>query len=127
MRAKESAADSVERAQRDSLQPDPDPVDKELGLVRSCGGQAQGVAPPLGIEVVGTVQRKRALDERFEAQCWAELDDHLDGVFAGRSDSMRHARRAGDRLSGAKHTLHPAADRANRPLDNLDALLLSRV
>jgi hypothetical protein len=113
MRAKESPADSLKRAQRDTLQPDRDPGDKELGLVRSCRGQAQGVAPPLGIEVAGTVQRKRALDERFEAQCWAELDDHLDGVFAARSDSMRHACSAGDRLSAAKHTFDPAADRPN--------------
>jgi len=70
---------------------------------------------------------KCALDGAFEAQRWAELDGHLDRVFTGRSDPMRLAWRSADHVPGSENTLDPAADRADRAIDDLDALILSRV
>ena len=126
-RAREPPAEPVQSAQNGALKPDRNARHKELGLVRSRGGQTQGTAPSLGVQVAGAIQSKRALDEALEAQRWAELDDHLDCVFARRSDGVRLTGRSGDRPAGAEHTPDSAAQRENRAADDLDALLLSRM
>jgi hypothetical protein len=125
VRARERPAEPLKPSQDASLQPDRDARQEELGVVRSRRRHPQRVAPPLGIEVAGTIQSERALDEAREPQRWAELHDHFDCVFASGSDGMRLTRRRGDGLAGAKDTLDSAADREHRAADDLDALLLS--
>jgi thiol-disulfide isomerase/thioredoxin len=48
-RAREPPAEPVQSAQNGTLKPDRNARHKELGLVRSRGGQTQGIAPSLGV------------------------------------------------------------------------------
>jgi hypothetical protein len=121
----ERPAEPIKPPQHGSLQPDRNARQEELGVVRSRRRHAQRAASSLGIEVAGTIQSERALDEALKPQPWAELDDHLDCVVASGSDGMRLTRRRGDGLAGTEDTLDSTTDRKDRAADDLDALLLS--
>src|SRR3954470_24778885 len=111
--ASDPPAEPIQAAENGTLKPDRNARHKKLGLMRSRSGQTQRVAPSLGVEVAGAIQSKRALHEVLEAHRRAEFDDHLDRVFAHRSDGMRLTGRSGDRPAGAQHPPDSAANREN--------------